>query len=81
MTVVTRNTLRFATRTQLKSLGSLIDRYRRRGVTATKVADRSGRSISYISEITRGLLPGGRRVTAEDYQRIRQIIRDLAEQA
>lgn len=70
----------FATRTQLRSLGRLINRNRHNGVTATQVADRAGRSIGYISEITRGLLPGGRRVSVVEYQRLRQIIFSLAEE-
>jgi len=71
-------TARNATRSQLRSLGRLIDHNRYRGVTITSVADRAGLSIAYISEISRGLLPGGRKVSLAEYVRIQQIIRDLA---
>jgi len=81
MTAGTQNRVRFATRSQLRSLGRLIDHNRHRGVTITSVADRAGRSIAYISEICRGLLPGGRKVSLAEYGRIQQIIRDLAEGA
>ena len=74
-------TARNATRSQLRSLGRLIDHNRHRGVTITAVADRSGLSIGYISEICRGILPGGRKVSVEEYERVRQVIRNLADGA
>jgi len=67
-----------ATRSQLRSLGRLIDRNRHRGVTITNVADRAGRSISYISEISRGLLPGGRKVSRAELEHLRDIIKELS---
>ena len=57
MTIAGRAATR-ATRAQLRSLGRLIDRNRHRGVTITRVADRAGVSISWLSEVSRGLLPG-----------------------
>lgn len=77
MAVATKD--RNATRAQLRSLGRLIDHNRYRGVTLTRVADRTGLSVGYMSEVARGLLPGGRRVSVAEYERIRQAILDLAE--
>lgn len=71
-------TRRNATRPQLRALGKLIDRNRYRGVTITAVADRAGVSIGYLSEVCRGLLPRGRKVPLDEYQRLRRIIGELS---
>ena len=63
-----------ATRAQLRSLARL---RRIRGVTLTRLADETGYSIAYLSEITRGLLPGGRRVTVAEFERIKSAIQEL----
>ena len=71
---------RCASRTQLRSLGTLVGKYRARGVTLTRLSDRVGRSVSYLSEITRGLLPDGRRVTMDEFARIRAAIEALGKE-
>ena len=72
------DSVRSASRPQLRSLGVLINRNRHRGVTLTQVADRAEVSIGWLSEVCRGILPGGRRLSKAEYARLRQTIQDLA---
>ena len=69
-----------ATRRQLRSLRKLM---RHHEVTLAALSDAAGRngtaySKGYLSEISRGVLPGGRVVTKAEYQRLRSLILELA---
>ena len=59
-----------ATRTQLRSLGRLMGRE----VKLHQISERTGHSIGWLSEVTRGILPGTRAVTKGEYERLRQVI-------
>jgi len=51
------STERNATVAELRSLETLMDRYRRFGVTVAGVAERAGVSSGYVSQVRRGIRP------------------------